>query len=94
MKNSRNNVFCSELWDKPVFTYDGNVIPCWAVSDYNNNFGNINDYSFYKIWNSKQYQDARSSFSKKKNNLTIDSNNICVKCKGKIKTGICSDINL
>lgn len=55
---------CYVGWLSARILSDGSVIPCCGC--YNVIFGNINDKSFFEIWNSKEYKDFR-----------IEAKNIC-----------------
>ena len=53
---------CSYPWHNPYISAQGNVVSCCMVADAKvNNYGNINDKNFSKIWNSEEYQDLRKS---------------------------------
>lgn len=53
------NDICRFLWFESTIQPDGAVSPCCAVWHEKYDFGNINESSFKKVWNSKKYQDAR-----------------------------------
>lgn len=50
---------CRILWYEAVIHPDGSVSPCHGVWDEKFDFGNINDSSFFSIWNSQKYTKAR-----------------------------------
>ena len=79
-------VFCSELWNYPVINFTGKLLPCCSVYDYKETFGALANSSFRDIWNSEQYQDARNIFAKERHTRQNGKNNICVRCKGILKT--------
>ncbi len=82
-------ISCPELWYYPIINFEGKIIPCCLISNYENNLGSLKDHSFSEIWNSKPYCDARKIFIKRANSPDIDNTNICVRCRGRLKT--CSD---
>jgi len=50
---------CRLLWFESVIQPDGSVSPCCAVWYERFDFGNINNSSFRRIWDSEKYQNAR-----------------------------------
>jgi len=53
---------CSYPWHNPYISANGSVVSCCMIGDPSvNNYGNINDTNFNKIWNSKDYLELRNS---------------------------------
>ena len=53
---------CSYPWHNPYISAQGHVVSCCMVGDSKvNNYGNINNLDFSKIWNSDDYKDLRKS---------------------------------
>jgi len=60
---SRNNKYlgkCTEAWTHIMFNSEGEVIPCYFFEK--GSIGNIFEQDFMSIWNSKEYQELRTSF--------------------------------
>ncbi len=58
---------CSYPWHNPYISSEGKVVPCCMVADPEIiTFGDINKYSFNKIWNSKEFLNFRSSITNHK----------------------------
>jgi radical SAM protein with 4Fe4S-binding SPASM domain len=68
---------CTWLWTQTTINWDGGVSPCCAIYDPAEDFGNINNTSFRKIWNSDRYKSSRLFSS----TGTIEEiKTICMKC--------------
>ncbi|MBR3627227.1 MAG: radical SAM protein [Elusimicrobia bacterium] len=70
--------YCNWLWNAIVINANGSVSPCCSVENENEDFGNIFTTSFYKLWNNKNYREARKfNITRKKTNFS----NRCTICK-------------
>lgn len=68
---------CRWLWLQSSINWNGSVSPCCAVWHEKFDFGNASDTSFFQIWNSSDYLEARKIARGEK----IDSTkNICSIC--------------
>ena len=69
--------FCDEPWRSMTVNWNGTV--CLCCSDYSkHSMGDIRENPLPKIWNSQPYQEVRSYFHHKCNNLA--SGHPCVHC--------------
>lgn len=50
---------CYRMWTSCVITFDGQVVPCCFDKDASFSMGNIKEFPFKNIWNSKKYQNFR-----------------------------------
>lgn len=69
---------CQMLWFESTIHPDGSVSPCCGVWPEKFDFGNINDSSFKRIWNSEKYQNARRI--SRGDNISVKGH-ICYICK-------------
>jgi radical SAM protein with 4Fe4S-binding SPASM domain len=69
---------CYLLWTQAVINWDGSVSPCCGVWHEKFDFGNINDSSFFEIWNNRKYQEARKI---SRGTAPAETDNICSICK-------------
>jgi pyrroloquinoline quinone biosynthesis protein E len=66
---------CSYPYENPYLSANGKIVPCCMIADDAVvNFGSVSEYSFSKIWNSKDYQDFRKGI---KQNII---KNFCKNC--------------
>lgn len=74
---SKDN-FCNWLWNAIVINANGSVSPCCSVENESEDFGNILTTPFYKLWNNKNYRQARKyNITRQKTNFS----NRCIICK-------------
>ncbi|MCR4662880.1 MAG: radical SAM protein [Endomicrobiaceae bacterium] len=70
--------YCNWLWNAIVINANGSVSPCCSVENENEDFGNIFDTPFYKLWNNKNFRQARKfNITRKKTNFS----NRCTVCE-------------
>ena len=55
---------CWKLWRSAVVNWDGGYAPCCYLTDFKEDFGNVNENSIAEIWNSEKYITARNLFLK------------------------------
>lgn len=70
--------FCSWLYSRMVFNWDGKVSPCCALDGEKYDFGDTNKNSVKEIWNNEKYQLARRVFRDGLQNKYKEF--ICSKC--------------
>lgn len=66
---------CIRLFFNPVITWDGKVIPCCFDKDAEYVMGDLNNESFFSIWNGRQYTEFRKKILTGRNKI-----NICTNC--------------
>jgi radical SAM protein with 4Fe4S-binding SPASM domain len=72
------NNYCNWLWNGIVINANGSVSPCCSVENESEDFGNIFTTPFYKLWNNKNYREARKyNITRKKTNFI----NRCITCE-------------
>lgn len=70
--------YCNWLWNAIVINANGSVSPCCSVENESEDFGNIFTTPFYKLWNNKNYREARKyNVTKQKTNFS----NRCITCE-------------
>lgn len=70
--------YCNWLWNAIVINANGSVSPCCSVENENEDFGNIFDTPFYKLWNNENFRQARKfNITRKKTNFS----NRCTICE-------------
>ncbi|MGC1389865.1 MAG: radical SAM/SPASM domain-containing protein [Bacteroidales bacterium] len=52
---------CARLWFNPVITWDGKVVPCCFDKDAEYVMGDLNQDTFFEIWNGPKYRIFRKS---------------------------------
>lgn len=72
--------FCNWPWETVVINPNGSVSPCCSVEDEKDDFANIFESSFRKIWNGDKYMQARR-FIKNKREPEKGQSNICFDCR-------------
>jgi radical SAM protein with 4Fe4S-binding SPASM domain len=70
---------CRWLWTRSVINWNGSVSPCCGVWHEHFDFGNINNTTFFAVWNNQRYQEARRMF--RVPNTTATPNLICQICR-------------
>ncbi|MBI4404348.1 MAG: radical SAM protein [Deltaproteobacteria bacterium] len=78
-----NKVFCKELWNYPVFNFDGKVLPCCLVYSDKSPYGDLARQPLKEVWNNTYYRMSRRVFGGKSISKTSDV--YCVQCKGALK---------
>lgn len=76
-KNNLAKFKCNFLWNQSVVNWDGSVSPCCLYYDQKYDFGNAFKEGFEKVWNGKNYREARKLVSLKK---PASKNVICRNC--------------
>ena len=72
------NNYCNWLWNGIVINANGSVSPCCSVENESEDFGNIFETPFYKLWNNKNYREARKyNITRKKTKIL----NRCTTCE-------------
>lgn len=66
--------YCHRMWNSPVITWEGIIIPCCFDKDAEHKFGNIQDNDFSNIWISDNYQSFRQQIFKNRKNITMCCN--------------------
>ncbi len=66
--------YCNWLWNAIVINANGSVSPCCSVENESEDFGNIFTTPFYKLWNNKNFREAR------KFNITRQKTNFSNRC--------------
>lgn len=70
--------YCNWLWNAIVINANGSVSPCCSVENEDEDFGNIFTTPFYKLWNNKNFRQARKfNITRKK----TDFSNRCTVCE-------------
>ncbi len=65
---------CWRLWNNPVITWDGLIVPCCFDKDAQHQLGDLKTATFHEIWNNKTYKDFRSSVLESRKNIDICTN--------------------
>lgn len=65
---------CWRMWSSSVFTWDGKVVPCCFDKDAKHVLGTLENNSFEKIWNDKQYVAFRQAVLTGRNQIDICKN--------------------
>jgi len=73
---------CTQLFESPVISPAGDVMPCRYATHPGNSFGNLERASFDEIWNNESYRYSRSLFVRP---LSIQAHssvkrNLCTSC--------------
>ena len=75
---------CSYLWEVATIGWDGSVLPCCWIFEYEQRFGNIMEEDFRSIWNNELFQSARSLFATRGKSVPKGDGPdkvICCQCK-------------
>jgi radical SAM protein with 4Fe4S-binding SPASM domain len=73
IKNGISN-HCWKMWSSCVITWDGKVVPCCFDKDAKHQLGDISQYDFKKVWNSKEYNRFRQQLLKGRKEIDICQN--------------------
>lgn len=73
IKNKLMN-HCWRLWNAPVITWDGRVVPCCFDKDAQHVMGNVQSEGFVQIWKNKSYAKFRLKLLKSRKNIEICKN--------------------
>ena len=73
LKNTLEN-HCWKLWQSPVITWDGIVVPCCFDKDASHPMGDLKSTSFSELWKSPAYQAFRSSVLRSRREIDICKN--------------------
>jgi radical SAM protein with 4Fe4S-binding SPASM domain len=76
--NKLQEAICNWPWEAIVINPNGSVSACCSVEDEKDDFGNIFQQPFRKIWNNEKYRTARRYIRDRRNK---GENNICIGCK-------------
>ena len=71
--------FCNWPWEGIAINTNASVSACCSVEDENDDFGNFFDQPFEELWNSREYQLARSHISGKTGGPK--DKNVCAACR-------------
>ncbi|HEV7231746.1 MAG TPA: SPASM domain-containing protein, partial [Bacteroidia bacterium] len=73
LKNKLEN-HCWKLWQAPVITWDGLVVPCCFDKDAKHPMGDLQKVSFRTVWCGPAYQKFRSSVLRSRKEIDICKN--------------------
>ncbi len=73
IKNDMEN-HCWKLWQSPVVTWDGIVVPCCFDKDARHRMGDLKKETFRELWKGKTYQQFRSSVLRSRSEIDICTN--------------------
>ncbi|MFI5149326.1 MAG: SPASM domain-containing protein [Bacteroidia bacterium] len=73
LKNKLEN-HCWKLWQSPVITWDGVVVPCCFDKDAKHAMGDLKNTSFRQLWQGEAYRNFRSSVLKSRSEIEICTN--------------------
>ncbi|CAN5602882.1 radical SAM protein [soil metagenome] len=73
IKNELMN-HCWKMWHSCVITWDGKVVPCCFDKDAHYVMGDLSTQSFEEVWNSKQYNEFRSSLLRSRSEIEMCKN--------------------
>ncbi len=73
IKNELDN-HCWKMWQSPVITWDGVVVPCCFDKDAKHKMGDLKDMSFRDLWKGKAYTNFRSSVMRSRKEIDICTN--------------------
>jgi radical SAM protein with 4Fe4S-binding SPASM domain len=73
IKNDMEN-HCWKLWQSPVVTWDGIVVPCCFDKDARHRMGDLKKETFRELWSGKAYQQFRSSVLRSRSEIDICTN--------------------
>lgn len=65
---------CWKMWSSCVITWDGKVVPCCFDKDAHYTLGNSFQVAFSEVWNSKAYNDFRSTLLKGRSEIEMCKN--------------------
>jgi radical SAM protein with 4Fe4S-binding SPASM domain len=73
LKNKLSN-HCWKLWQSPVVTWDGMVVPCCFDKDAKHPMGDIKTQTFRTLWQGEAYQNFRSAVLRSRKEIDICKN--------------------
>lgn len=73
IKNELKNK-CFRLWENPVITCDGKVIPCCFDKNAEYKMGDLKENTFNEIWNNKFYKEFRKKILTSRKEVSICKN--------------------
>jgi radical SAM protein with 4Fe4S-binding SPASM domain len=73
IKNKLEN-HCWKLWQAPVITWDGVVVPCCFDKDATHRMGDLKTTSFRELWQGTAYQQFRSTILRSRKEIDICKN--------------------
>jgi radical SAM protein with 4Fe4S-binding SPASM domain len=73
IKNKFEN-HCWKMWQSPVVTWDGIVVPCCFDKDAKHKMGDLRQISFRELWKAKTYKDFRSAVLRSRKEIDICTN--------------------
>lgn len=65
---------CRRLWENPVITWNGLVVPCCFDKDAQHQLGNIKEGDFTEIWRNKRYGEFRKKVFTSRKEIDICRN--------------------
>ena len=75
-----NEAFCHWPWEAVTINTNGSVSACCSVEEEKDDFGNIFDQPFDKLWNGEMYQSARKHI-RDKAAPESGAKNVCAGCR-------------
>jgi len=73
IKNKLEN-HCWKLWQSPVITWDGLVVPCCFDKDAKHRMGDLKETTFRDLWHGAVYNQFRSSVLRSRKEIDICKN--------------------
>jgi radical SAM protein with 4Fe4S-binding SPASM domain len=73
IKNTLEN-HCWKLWQAPVITWDGLVVPCCFDKDATHRMGDLKTTPFRELWQGPAYQQFRSAILRSRKEIDICQN--------------------
>jgi radical SAM protein with 4Fe4S-binding SPASM domain len=73
LKNGLEN-HCWKLWQSPVITWDGLVVPCCFDKDAKHPMGDLQKVSFKEVWQGTAYRQFRSAVLRSRKEVDICKN--------------------
>lgn len=65
---------CRRMWENPVVTWDGKIVPCCFDKDAQHQLGSVQENTFREIWNSSSYKNFRNKVFKSRKEIDICRN--------------------
>ncbi|HZH64044.1 MAG TPA: radical SAM/SPASM domain-containing protein [Flavisolibacter sp.] len=78
--NGNNANHCWRLWNDPVITWDGTVVPCCFDKDAQHKLGSLQQQPFKELWHNKEYKSFRGQVLQSRKNIDI-----CANCSEGVK---------
>ncbi len=78
--NGNNANHCWRLWNDPVITWDGTVVPCCFDKDAQHKLGSLRQQPFKELWHNKEFKNFRGKVLQSRKNIDI-----CANCSEGVK---------